>query len=243
MRTIQIGERFGSLVVLSEVPKEERPNQAGRYYKCLCDCGNIKIIYGHNLKTGNTRSCGCLSRRTASENNTKEIPIGSRYGMLTVIARAPTRPGGLAYWRCLCDCGKEIEVRGVDIRKGHTTSCGCKKLSNLINEVGNKYGLLTVLEYTGSIPGGGAKWKCQCECGNIVEVCAACLRSGHTKSCGCVKSWKEKEITQLLQKYNLSFSTQFTFSDLRTPQGGTPRFDFAIFDKGKLYCLIEYHGE
>ena len=244
MKTIQINERFGSLVVLSEVPKEERPNKAGgRFYKCLCDCGNTKIVYGHNLKTGNTKSCGCLSRKTASKNNTKDIPQGSRYGMLTVLGRAEVRAGGLAYWRCLCDCGKEIEVRGTDLRKGHTTSCGCKKLSTLIDETGNKYGFLTVLKYIGSTDGGGALWECKCDCGNIITTRADALRSGHTKSCGCVKSWKEKEITQLLQNYNLSFATQFTFSTLRTIKGGIPRFDFAIFDNDKLYCLIEYHGE
>lgn len=244
MKKILENERFGNLTVIREVSKEERPNpQAGRYYLCQCDCGNTKIIYGRNLKTGNTKSCGCLSKKTSSENNTKEIPQGSRYGMLTVIEKAPVRPGGYAYWRCLCDCGKEVEVRGADLRKGHTTSCGCKKLSALIDETGNKYGLLTVLEYSGTTTGGGALWKCRCDCGNTVEIRGESLRSGHTKSCGCVKSWKEKEVIQLLQKYNLSFATQFTFSNLRTATGGTPRFDFAIFDNEKLYCLIEYQGE
>ena len=28
-------------------------------------------------------------------------------------------------------------------------------------------------------------WKCQCECGNIVEVDSQSLRRGYTKSCGC----------------------------------------------------------
>ena len=30
-------------------------------------------------------------------------------------------------------------------------------------------------------------WLCQCSCGNQVEVRAAHLISGHTKSCGCLK--------------------------------------------------------
>lgn len=32
----------------------------GPEWECLCDCGNTKIISGHNLKRGHTKSCGCL---------------------------------------------------------------------------------------------------------------------------------------------------------------------------------------
>lgn len=244
MKKIFENERFGNLVVIKEVPKEERPNpQAGRYYLCQCDCGNTKIIYGHNLKTGNTKSCGCLSKKVASENNTTQIPQGIIFGKLTVIERAPVRAGGKAFWRCVCECGKEVEVAGSDLRNGHTTSCGCNKLTSLIDETNNKYGWLTVLEYAGTTPGGGAQWKCECDCGNVITVRAESLRSGHTKSCGCIKSWSEGYITSLLKEYEFSFATQFTFSDLRTKKGGTPRFDYAIFKNGTLYCLIEYNGE
>jgi hypothetical protein len=54
----------------------------------------------------------------------------------------------------------------------------------LINEIGNVYNRLTVLErdYTKT---NRAYWKCRCECGNIVSVDGYSLRSGHTKSCGC----------------------------------------------------------
>lgn len=49
------------------------------------------------------------------------------------------------------------------------------------DETGNVYGKLTVLEYVPS--GGGTRWKCQCECGNIRDVLGKELRSGHVKSC------------------------------------------------------------
>lgn len=243
MKRIEINERFGQLVVLSEVPRDQRPSPNGRYYLCQCDCGNTKIIYGHNLKTGNTKSCGCLSRQTASQNNAVDMPIGGKYGKLTILRRAPVSPGGLAKWICECECGNITEVAGSQLRSGRTTSCGCEKYNRLINERGNRYGNLLVLEYSGSRDSGGALWECQCDCGNIVQVRGEALRSGHTKSCGCVKSWSEGEIITLLKKYNISFASQFTFADLRTDKGGTPRFDFAIFKNNQLYCLIEYHGE
>lgn len=31
-----------------------------------------------------------------------------------------------------------------------------------------------------------ARWQCLCECGNRVTVSASHLRSGNTKSCGCL---------------------------------------------------------
>jgi hypothetical protein len=52
-----IGQRFGKLVVLEQV---EQQDKNGTYWKCQCDCGNIKIIKGHSLTSGNTLSCGCL---------------------------------------------------------------------------------------------------------------------------------------------------------------------------------------
>lgn len=30
-----------------------------------------------------------------------------------------------------------------------------------------------------------AMWLCKCDCGNVINVKAYCLKSGHTKSCGC----------------------------------------------------------
>ena len=54
------------------------------------------------------------------------------------------------------------------------------------NEVGNKYDLLTVERYYNS-EGTGANWLCRCRCGNVVVVKGTKLRSGNTRSCGCLK--------------------------------------------------------
>lgn len=39
----------------------------------------------------------------------------------------------------------------------------------------------------------GAKWRCQCSCGNIVDVLASNLKKGHTLSCGCLQKKKASE--------------------------------------------------
>lgn len=48
-------------------------------------------------------------------------------------------------WKCQCHCGNFFIVDGYSLRSGHTKSCGCLK-GNKINEIGNKYGKLTVIE-------------------------------------------------------------------------------------------------
>lgn len=55
-----IGKRFGRLTVLPEI--QERKNNSMRKYLCRCDCGNYTWVTSTNLTSGNTRSCGCLSK-------------------------------------------------------------------------------------------------------------------------------------------------------------------------------------
>lgn len=52
----KIGERFNRLTILEVIREKDKSAVA----KCLCDCGNIKLINFRAVKTGNTKSCGCL---------------------------------------------------------------------------------------------------------------------------------------------------------------------------------------
>ena len=49
---------------------------------------------------------------------------GQKFGRLTVVERAENRYRQ-TIWRCLCDCGKTVEVQGKHLKDGYTTSCGC----------------------------------------------------------------------------------------------------------------------
>lgn len=58
-----IGEVFGRLTVSALVDDY--------YVKCLCECGNEKVVYKYSLKSKLTKSCGCYRRehsRNACEN-------------------------------------------------------------------------------------------------------------------------------------------------------------------------------
>ena len=75
MRAVQdlTGRRFERLVVLERVEDYISPCPYGTHknfprWRCLCDCGAVVEVLGHNLKEGATRSCGCLRRETSSLN-------------------------------------------------------------------------------------------------------------------------------------------------------------------------------
>lgn len=59
------------------------------------------------------------------------------------------------------------------------------------NRVGEKYGMLEVIEQADTIkhPNGNTSicWKCRCDCGNEITVIGSNLQSRHTTSCGCLK--------------------------------------------------------
>ncbi len=54
---------------------------------------------------------------------------GQRCGRLTALA--PARIHGVLLWECRCDCGATAYVSAANLRRGNTTSCGCRKRSVL----------------------------------------------------------------------------------------------------------------
>lgn len=51
---------------------------------------------------------------------------GQRFGMLVALY-LHSRAKGQAVWFCRCDCGAESKVVLGNLRRGHTTSCGCQR--------------------------------------------------------------------------------------------------------------------
>ena len=50
---------------------------------------------------------------------------GRVIGRLLVIEECGRDSRGEALWRCRCECGNEVIVLGSNLRREHTTSCGC----------------------------------------------------------------------------------------------------------------------
>lgn len=173
---------------------------------------------------------------------------GQKYNLLTVIKRANNIKSGnrsIVCWECVCECGNRTIVRADALRNGTTKSCGCKKYGNrVIDEIGNRYGRLIVIERKGSDSDHKALWLCKCDCGGEVITTGKRLRQGIVTSCGCLRSSKNQEINLLLQSINVKFKSEFSFKDLKSDNDRPLRFDFAILNKtNKIIGLIEYEGE
>lgn len=121
-----------------------------------------------------------------------EIPVGKAkdlsgkvFDRLTVLYRVRGRESKKAYWKCQCECGNTIVVRGDSLSSGRTKSCGCLSKLDL---TGQRFGKLVALEPTDQRVNQCVVWKCKCDCGNITYVSSGNLTAEHTRSCGCITS-------------------------------------------------------
>ena len=132
------GQKFGKLTVIE---RDMQYRDKGVYWKCVCECGNEKTILGTSLRSGATKSCGCLQKIGASKANTKNL-IGQKFGKLTVIEKTEKRSScGRIIWKCICDCGNECEATTIVLKSGDKQSCGCigksrgeDKITNILKE-------------------------------------------------------------------------------------------------------------
>lgn len=74
------GRRVGLLTVIERAHK---PNSTRAWWRCRCDCGNETITMGKYLRSGDTRSCGCVQRQCRAAGNPKAGHGGATGGMLT----------------------------------------------------------------------------------------------------------------------------------------------------------------
>lgn len=122
--------------------------------------------------------------------------IGQKFEHLTVIEldKEKTTKSKRTHWIVECDCGTRFSVLGSNLSR-NTTKCKYCRAENII---GKKFNRLLVIERFID-ENDYVKWKCQCDCGNIIIVRKDSLTSGHTKSCGCL----QKETVAKISKINL----------------------------------------
>lgn len=125
-----IGLKFGSLTVIDREPNHITPS--GRKilrWKCVCDCGNIVVKNGEQLK----RMVGvCCSECFKKKQSPKIIDLtGQQFGELTVINMTEplVMPCGRKQikWHCICSCGNYTDVLSTHLIRGKTISCGCQQ--------------------------------------------------------------------------------------------------------------------
>ena len=227
-------QQFGDLFVLFRC----RDKHCGTRWCCVCSCGNVISVRASEVFTKKRTHCGCKRRMSKYENEL----TGQIFGRLTCIEMILIDK--TIYWKCLCTCGKTILVKRNDLLRGHTKSCGCLKRDGaskrrMKNLIGQRFGKLIVVKSLG-IYNHHQYWLCQCDCGNFYISYTRNLKQGWLKSCGCLKSYGERDIEKLLDESGIPYITQYTYNNCRFPNTNRPaKFDFLV---NHLY-VIEYDGD
>ena len=138
------GEPIGTfnLIVVEELPPIIHKNYKERQVKVICPiCGEPfvtdlrRLMRTENSKKKAVRACPkCMQEYT----NQRVAKLGKqsikdlsnlRFGYLTALYPTEERRGNgyNVVWHCVCDCGTEVDVAGLDLQRGHTQSCGCVK--------------------------------------------------------------------------------------------------------------------
>jgi hypothetical protein len=63
--------KYGFLLLL------EKESRVRHKHKCLCDCGATVYIRLDSMRSGNTKSCGCLQKEAASKRRRKHYGRGT----------------------------------------------------------------------------------------------------------------------------------------------------------------------
>ena len=209
------GQQFGELTVIERAP-DVRVSSRTKFvmWKCRCSCGNEIIARANNLRSGNTRSCGCQNKIGITKALLHDL-TGKRYGRLVVLKRADDLKSGPSErkrtaWLCQCDCGNTIVTTSDHLVCGYTTSCGCyakeRASKAYLNDItGQRFGNLTVIKRGPNLHKDSTAWICQCDCGKTKNIASSGLLSGLVKSCGCLASSKsETEIEQILLREGIN---------------------------------------
>ena len=72
-----VGKRFGKLIVIERAEDytycSGGRNTSTPTWLCKCDCGNIVICHGGNLRNGNTTNCGCDKNNSVGESKVADF--------------------------------------------------------------------------------------------------------------------------------------------------------------------------
>ena len=138
-------QKFGMLTVISKAEYYITPGTGKKYvqWNCRCDCGNETIVTASALKQGSIKSCGCFRTQWKRPSKINDL-TNQRFGNLEVLSFDELRNHS-SYWKCKCDCGNIVSVRGTKLTSGWTKSCGCiksqgeQKIIKLLNDNNIQY--------------------------------------------------------------------------------------------------------
>lgn len=131
---------YGELTITNELAFRGKV----KCYVCVCSCGNTTKVPINKLKTGHTRSCGCLKKRKGRKHAVQKNLLNQRFGKLLVLELLPERSRHSdCMWLCKCDCGVTKPIRTSNLLSKNYKSCGCLKREAASKRLRGKTGKLS----------------------------------------------------------------------------------------------------
>ena len=116
---ITIGEKYGRLTVLKEVP---RGNKSERRYECRCECGNVGIFFACSIINHQNRRC----RKCVPHNGGRPKPdiVGKQINGWEVLEEQERNENGAQLYKCRCvRCGNTTVKTAGQISRHKTDRC------------------------------------------------------------------------------------------------------------------------
>lgn len=172
-RIEMIGKKFGRLTPIEVIGVK----RIHLIYRCVCECGNEVEALGNSLRTGNTKSCGCIRRPNL-------IGLENEHGV--IISKVKNQ-----MWEVLCKHCSKVHIQNQrEIRRNaHSMSCETYQPPNKQFEdrrdgiIRRQYGI-TLDEYNQMLE--NQDYKCAI-CGNEDEVEGRRLAIDHCHTSGKVR--------------------------------------------------------
>ena len=233
------GIRFGRLIAKEIIYKKPR-----YWWKCLCDCGNEKLVTLNHLESGAVKSCGCY--RTEFKN---KIEKGNSYGHWTAIEKSDERDvTGAVMWLCKCRCGIERFVSSSSLSAGKSKSCGCIGKVRLISEnknnkhkrlqklVGTKFNEFIIEDLLEVKEGLESSFSCRCSCGEELILKQSQLKDNR-ESCGHLLRGEHH------WNYNHELTEEERIKDRYTYSPGIKKWVKDVYRRDGWRCVLCNHKD
>lgn len=177
-----MGKRVEMLEVVEKLPQSR--------YKCLCDCGNEKILKIGHFNTGKMKSCGCHWR--TGKSNSRELwsysnmmarchnPKNKRYkdyGAKGLLVCEEWRNNFRQFYKDMGDCPDGYQIDRIDNTKGYSKE-NCRWVdpkTNMNNRSVSRIWIVNGIEYATSIEAAEAL---KVTPGSIVAWCKGRIAKG-----------------------------------------------------------------
>ena len=174
------GQRHGRLTVLN---RTENGNRGQTRWLCRCDCGGEKTIQADHIRSGHTRSCGCLRREVTRKRRSLPKGLAAFNGLVATMKVGAKKRGH--EWQLT----KE-QVRHLTKQPCHY--CGVEPLQSIGDGFRNGAYIYNGIDRVDNTKGYVID--------NVVACCFDCNRSKGTQTVSEYKKWIDRV-------YNFEHST------------------------------------